>query len=201
MFNCNFLNIFLFRWDAYESNLPGVLLRFLNGQAKEIARQCVEPPLSKPNAPFEPRPSFQRTLAFILEATRDFHTECCPVCGHRCLIESPNDAVTSETDDKFLERTYCGHIYHQACLKKYMREPPFPAGGKLCPAVKKHLRSDSKDANRRQRKAMAVKEEMTRCDIRIAHDKWCLNVNLAEARWAQQMARKRELEEVIDFLQ
>lgn len=35
----------------------------------------------------------------------------------------------------------------------------------------------------------------------MAHDRWALNVKLAEARWAQQQARERELEEVKDFLQ
>lgn len=39
------------------------------------------------------------------------------------------------------------------------------------------------------------------CGIRIAHDRWVLNVKLAEVRWAQQQARERELEEVKDFLQ
>lgn len=39
------------------------------------------------------------------------------------------------------------------------------------------------------------------CGIRISHDRWALNVKLAEARWAQQQARERELEEVKDFLQ
>lgn len=39
------------------------------------------------------------------------------------------------------------------------------------------------------------------CGVRIAHDRWALNVSLAEARWALQQARERELEEVKDFLQ
>lgn len=39
------------------------------------------------------------------------------------------------------------------------------------------------------------------CGLRMAHDRWCLNIKLAEARWAQQQARERELEEVKDFLQ
>lgn len=38
------------------------------------------------------------------------------------------------------------------------------------------------------------------CGIRLSHDRWGLNVKLAEARWAQQQARERELEEVVDFL-
>lgn len=41
----------------------------------------------------------------------------------------------------------------------------------------------------------------TTCGVRISHDRWALNVKLAEARWAQQQARERELEEVKDFLQ
>lgn len=39
------------------------------------------------------------------------------------------------------------------------------------------------------------------CNIRLSHDRWGLSVKLAEARWAQQQARDRELEEVKDFLQ
>lgn len=39
------------------------------------------------------------------------------------------------------------------------------------------------------------------CNIRLSHDRWGLSVKLAEARWAQQQARERELEEVKDFLQ
>lgn len=39
------------------------------------------------------------------------------------------------------------------------------------------------------------------CNVRLSHDRWGLSVKLAEARWAQQQARERELEEVKDFLQ
>lgn len=62
-------------WEDYESNLPIVLIRFLNGQSKEIARQCVEPPLRQKDRrgePFKPGPSLLKTLKFIIEATRDF---------------------------------------------------------------------------------------------------------------------------------
>lgn len=45
------------------------------------------------------------------------------------------------------------------------------------------------------------KKATNMCGLRMAHDRWALNVKLAEARWAQQQARERELEEVIDFLQ
>lgn len=39
------------------------------------------------------------------------------------------------------------------------------------------------------------------CNMRLSHDRWGVSVKLSEARWAQQQARERELEEVIDFLQ
>lgn len=45
------------------------------------------------------------------------------------------------------------------------------------------------------------KKTSNMCGLRMAHDRWALNVKLAEARWAQQQARERELEEVKDFLQ
>lgn len=44
-------------------------------------------------------------------------------------------------------------------------------------------------------------DKKTTCGVRVSHDRWALNVKLAEARWAQQQARERELEEVKDFLQ
>lgn len=120
------------------------LLRFLNGQAKEIARQCVEPPLRQniKDKPFEVKPSFSRTITFLIEATRDFHIEICPICKDKCLPNDPSDIEINDMADNYVERVYCGHLYHQKCLKKYMREPPFPVGGKLCPAQRKHPRSD-----------------------------------------------------------
>lgn len=33
--------------------------------------------------------------------------------------------VNDETDAKHVERVYCGHIYHNDCLIKYMKTPPF----------------------------------------------------------------------------
>lgn len=38
------------------------------------------------------------------------------------------------------------------------------------------------------------------CHDRVSHDKYKLTPELAEARWAHQQARDRELEEVVDFL-
>lgn len=201
-----------YSWDTHESNLPDVLVRFLNGQSREIARQCVEPPIrSQPNSPqFQSKTSFEVTLSFLVLATQEFHNEICPVCEQRCLPQNSADVVADDSKDNYVERVYCGHTYHQGCLKKYMREPPFPPNGKTCPAVSKHLRSDMQHIAKQttcepsstsQARTKSQKSQSSTCGIRLSHDRWGLNVKLAEARWAQQQARVRELEEVIDFLQ
>ena len=38
------------------------------------------------------------------------------------------------------------------------------------------------------------------CQQRIFHDKWNIAPRLAEDRWAHHEARKREIDEVADFL-
>lgn len=192
-----------------ESNLPNVLVRYLNGQSREIARQCVEPPLRLNKdelANFRPRRSLYRTLKFCLEATRDFYMELCPICENPVLPQQPENLVLDEHADGFVERVYCGHLFHQGCLKHYMAEPPFPKGGKLCPAKRRHPRSDAqtymgKTTSNPQGSSSAAKLDNGVCGIKLAHDRWVVNVKTAEARWAQKQARQRELEEVVDFLQ
>lgn len=129
----------------HKSNFPEALLRFLNGQAKEIARKCVEPPLrSNYQNDFVVKPSLLPSLQFLVEAVSDFTSELCPVCNSKCLPSQACDVELRDTFDSYVERVYCGHLYHLGCLKKYMREPPFPPGGKLCPAKRPHPRSDHK---------------------------------------------------------
>ncbi|KAH8263114.1 hypothetical protein KR044_004780 [Drosophila immigrans] len=193
-----------------ESNLPNVLLRYLNGQSREIARQCVEPPLrlSKDElANFRPSKSLYRTLKFCLEATRDFHLELCPICDNPVLPPQPETVVLDDRDDAFVERVYCGHLFHQGCLKLYLAEPPFPKGGKLCPAKRRHPRSDARSYMAKAAPTVSTSARSkldnsdNRCGIKLAHDRWVVSVKTAEARWAQKQARQRELEEVVDFLQ
>ncbi|XP_053959221.1 uncharacterized protein LOC128863867 [Anastrepha ludens] len=188
-----------------ESNLPPILVRYLNGQSCEIARQCVEPPLrvDKNNqAAFQPVPSLYRALKFCLEATSDFDVELCPICDKKVLPKEPSQLELDDTKDAFVERVYCGHLFHQGCLKHYLQQPPFPKSGKLCPAKRRHPRSDAKfyvgSASGRQPTVSA--DTGGRCSIRLAHDRWVVNVKLAESRWAQKQARERELQEVLDFL-
>lgn len=131
-------------WLEHRTNFPVTLSRFLTGQAKEIARKCVEPPLRLANSQnkFEPKPSLLPAAKFLVEAVVDFPTDLCPICDLACLPANANDVENCDTADRYVERVYCGHLYHLGCLRKYMREPPFPPGGKTCPAKKIHPRSD-----------------------------------------------------------
>lgn len=130
-------------WLEHRTNFPGTLSRFLTGQAREYARKCAEPPLRTiGQIKFEPKPSLLRATKFLIEAIFDFPHEVCPVCESACLPASANDIESCDTADRYVERVYCGHIYHLGCLRKYMRDPPFPPGGKTCPAKRIHPRSD-----------------------------------------------------------
>ncbi|XP_035919939.1 uncharacterized protein LOC118517668 isoform X1 [Anopheles stephensi] len=197
-------------WDDSECNLPQAIVLFLNGQAREIARRCVEPPLARKdsNVTFTPKRSLQRCLVFIINTVRDLPQEKCPICLQCCLPESPSDVVTRDNDDLYLIRMFCGHIYHQSCLKRFMSEPPFPIGGKTCPAQGTHNYNASTTPDN---KVCLVKHPASNnivpaldevCGQRVTHDKWGLNnVKSAETKWAHRQAKMRELEEVIDFLQ
>lgn len=131
-------------WLDHKTNFPDTLQRFLTGQAKEIARKCVEPPLRGDPNKFIVKPSLLPTFKFLFDAVNDFPNELCPVCERQCLPNIPNDVELNDTADAYIERVYCGHIFHLGCLRKFMREPPFPPGGKICPAKKAHPRSDHK---------------------------------------------------------
>lgn len=158
--------------EAAESNFPDLLKVFFIGQAVEVARKCVQPPL-KPNPkdpPFKPRPSLLEVCNFLItECVKRYPKENCPVCTDRVLLKDP-EAVTKDPR-KRVERVYCGHLYHHGCLAKYIKTPPFK-DGKFCPS----------------------------CGKRIYHEKWKVTPELAEARWAHKQTRQRELAEVTDFL-
>lgn len=156
------------------SNFPSILEAHFFGQAKEIARQCIQPPLRKdPKAPpFEAKPSIRPVLEYISsQCVHKFPVETCPCCGKPALAEDPEQCERNPYADFFVEWVYCKHIYHHTCLDKYMKSPPF-TGGKKC----------------------------LKCGSRIYHEKWNISPELAEERWAHKEARKREIEEVTDFL-
>lgn len=160
--------------DFKGSNFPKLLETHFVAQSIEIARRCVEAPLKKnPKAkPFEVKPSLYPVLEYLSgESTHTFPTERCPYCKKQALHDDPEKNVTDEHADNFVEWIYCNHIYHHLCLDKYMKEPPF-TGGKKC----------------------------IKCGLRIYHDKWNISPELAEERWSHKEARKREIDEVADFL-
>lgn len=154
-----------------DTNFPPMFQRYFVGQAKEIARKCVEPPLKKKaNEQFVPKPSLFHVLSFLGKIVKEVPNEKCQLCKQPCLPSNPEEAETDENSDMHVERMYCSHLFHQHCLITYMKTPPFQ-GGKKCPS----------------------------CGQRVFHDKWRVTDKTAEDRWAHQQARERELEEVTDF--
>lgn len=59
-------------------------------QAKEIARQCVEPPVRTPNKlRFEAGPSLKKVIEFLIDCVKRLPTEHCQFCNKICFPEDP----------------------------------------------------------------------------------------------------------------
>jgi len=156
------------------SNFPLILESHFVAQAQEIARQCTQPPLRKDlKAPsWQVKPSLFPVLEYIAHhCVHKFPIETCPCCKKPALADDPENCQSNPYADDFVEWVYCKHIYHHSCLDIYMKTPPF-TGGKKCP----------------------------KCGARIYHEKWNISPEIAEERWAHKEARKREIDEVTDFL-
>ena len=134
-----------------HTNFPPMFQRFCIGQAKEIARKCIEPPLRKKKStePFLPKPSLFHVVSFLGRLVKEIPGEKCQLCKAKCLPSNPQvsrfvyfkihfqpsfliipyfcfqEAETNESSDKHVERVYCGHLFHQQCLITYMKTPPF----------------------------------------------------------------------------
>ncbi|KAF4666033.1 hypothetical protein FOL47_004303 [Perkinsus chesapeaki] len=93
----------------------------------------------------------------------------CSSCGKRVLANIVSDDPAAPSEDT-AERAYCGHWFHGSCLNTLMTTPPF---GMSCP---------DKD-----------------CGWRIYHNKYTRDQKFLEKQWAMAEARKRELEDVMDF--
>ncbi|CAH1159441.1 unnamed protein product [Phaedon cochleariae] len=156
-----------------DTNFSPALHRHMVSQAKEIARQCVEPPLRKKlnQSKFEPSPSLKRSVEFLIDCVKRLPTEKCQFCKKICFPTDPELLEKDETSPKHIERVYCGHLFHQDCFFSYMKLPPF--GNKTCSV----------------------------CGKKIHHFKWSLSDKLAEDRWAHEQARERELQEVAEFFE
>lgn len=152
------------------SNFPAHLEKMFIGQATEMARQCVEAPLVKKRTQTEFVPQPS------LKCVATYLVE-------ECLRKYPSENCPScqkpvlpedpsiESPSHAIEMVYCGHLYHYNCLDQLMTSPPF-GEDKRCLS----------------------------CGKRIFHDKWNVSAKLMEERWAHQEARKREVDEVADFL-
>jgi len=155
------------------SNLPAVLAYYFTCQAIELARKSVEAPLNKQKRKqdFEPKPHVYNVIKFLIHDCIQTHClAVCPLCSSSCLPPDPKDVIEDDKDDKFVERIYCGHLYHHGCLSSYMKTPPF------------------------QNKKCLV------CKAAVHHYKFRIPPVVAERRWANEQARNRELDEVTDFL-
>ncbi|ESO92216.1 hypothetical protein LOTGIDRAFT_121339 [Lottia gigantea] len=157
--------------ELTETNFPDLLRVNFIAQAKELARQCVTPPLLKnTNQPFEVKPSLKVVCNYLIkDCVKRYPLENCPICKSFVLAEDPKNELKGRKNQ--IERVYCGHLFHNGCLDKYMKTPPF-VGGKKCPA----------------------------CDKKIYHEKWRVSAEVMENRWAHKQAKQRELEEVKDFM-
>merc|ERR1712059_44862 len=159
--------------EEVACNFPRVFKIWFVENSRELARRCVEAPLKpKPNAPkFEPKPSLEPAVQFLIESVQRYPVEPCQVCRQRLFPLDPAKVVHTEKTAAQVERVYCGHAYHHDCLILYMKTPPFE-GGKKCPG----------------------------CNNRIYHEKWKVTPELAEARWASEQAKARELGDVVEFV-
>ncbi|KAK3748436.1 hypothetical protein QZH41_017308 [Actinostola sp. cb2023] len=114
--------------DIKESNFPSSFVKVFTGQAVDMARQCVQPPVRRnPKAPpFQPKPSLRIVCDFLIrDCVRRYPTEQCVLCKRRALPPNSKDCVTDPKNPLFIERVYCAHLYHYGCLDKYMKTPPF----------------------------------------------------------------------------
>jgi len=155
-----------------DCNFPRVFKAWFVENAKELARRCVEAPLKpKPNAPpFVHKPSLEVAVSFLVASVQRYPLEACQVCHKTLFPPDPDQSIHNEKAAAHVERVYCGHAYHHDCLILYLKTPPFD-GGKKCPG----------------------------CGKRIYHEKWKVTPELAEARWASEQAKARELGDVVEF--
>lgn len=153
------------------SNFPIHLQKMFVGQATEIARQCVEVPIVKKKTQVEFVPQPSLKRVATYLVQECLRRFPSEKCPSCQKLVLPEDPSTELLSSSAIEMVYCGHLYHYDCLDRLMTLPPF-GEAKKCPA----------------------------CQKRIFHDKWNVSARLMEERWAHQEARKREVDEVADFL-
>ena len=70
-----------------ETNFPRVFKVWFIEKTKDIARQCVEPPLRpKPkDPPFVKRPSLQPAITFLVKHVKRYPDEICQICRKKAF--------------------------------------------------------------------------------------------------------------------
>jgi len=159
--------------EEKSNSFPPEMRVYFRANAAEIARKCTQAPLnSKKAKTWQPRPSLAPVLNFLIkDGVKRFPLADCPLCGRRSFPPEPSEVIVDPSADLYVEKVYCGHLFHHKCLDAFMKTPPFD-GGKKCPE----------------------------CEKRIYHSKWNASPEVAEARWAHEQAKHRELADVVDFL-
>jgi len=99
----------------------------------------------------------------------------CPLCQRHLFPADPSEQISNSCDPDRIERIYCGHFYHFACIDHYMRTPPFSKDGKPCCA--------------------------SGCGKKISHKLWDSDYRKLEKGWAVAEARRREVGEVAEMLE
>lgn len=89
------LNVSCFSLQDIDTNFPPVFNRHMIAQAREISRQCAEPPLKKkPNAPpFKPEPSLRKCVAFLIDCVKRLPKENCQYCKQQCFPTNPDVCI------------------------------------------------------------------------------------------------------------
>eukprot|EP01094_Clydonella_sp_ATCC50884_P013282 TRINITY_DN23568_c0_g1_i1.p1 TRINITY_DN23568_c0_g1~~TRINITY_DN23568_c0_g1_i1.p1 ORF type:complete len:392 (+),score=101.24 TRINITY_DN23568_c0_g1_i1:146-1177(+) len=119
----------------------------------------------------DPKPSVFASVHLLLtKFFADLVCRLCTMCGGRLLPADPS-ALRQPKYPLYPEDLTCGHWFHDSCLKDYVCKPPFH--GKTCPDCGESL-------NHRKYNAQYTEK--------------------AEKRWAVKQAKRRELEDIMEFL-
>lgn len=130
-----------------------------------------------------PLPSVLAIVKYVVQRTvRELPTQLCPICGvavlpadpsslHEALDPKAAGGQGQSSKLKQIERVFCGHWFHSACLEARLTVPPFRLD---CAAPG--------------------------CGKEVYHPKYSERIDKLEKRWANEQAKKREIEELAGLM-
>eukprot|EP00753_Platysulcus_tardus_P010965 PLAT3175.3.p1 GENE.PLAT3175.3~~PLAT3175.3.p1 ORF type:complete len:458 (+),score=176.18 PLAT3175.3:39-1412(+) len=140
--------------------------------AAEAEEKRVEAMMEEAMAPEERAPAtLQPIVTFIVR--HGLHRLLSEKCQQCSLIIFPSAAATTKRlfdGSKPPQRVLCGHWFHYKCLRPLLTKPPFRATCQSCDG-----------------------EE-------VYHQKWSKDIARLQKRWAKGEMKRRELEDISDFL-